>query len=63
MTINDLQLTQYRAWLREAYNDLDILTRDGKADALWIAYHRISNAAEKAKARLNEMKYPKEPPC
>lgn len=60
MTINDLELTQYRAWLRDAYEQLDILTRDGKADSLWIAYHRISNAAEKAKERLNRMKTAKE---
>lgn len=57
--LNDVRLCTYRAWLRDAYEKLDILTRDGKQDELWIAYHRISNAAEKAKELLNDLKYRK----
>lgn len=55
---NDIELCEYRSWLREAYGALDRLTAAGQEDALWIAYHRISNAAEKAKERLNRIKYP-----
>lgn len=54
---NDIELCTYRAQLRDAYSQLDILQRDGELDSLWIAYHRISNAAEKAKERLNRIKY------
>lgn len=54
---NDLELCRQRAVLRDAYSQLDILQRDGELDSLWIAYHRISNAAEKAKQRLNDIKY------
>lgn len=57
--LNDVELCTYRAWLREAYTKLDKLAADGEQDALWIAYHRISNAAEKAKERLNRIKYDK----
>ena len=57
MNLNDLELEQYRRWLASAHSKLDYLTREGKLDDLWIEYHRISNAAEKAKERLNEMKY------
>lgn len=59
---NDIELCQQRAVLRDAYNKLDILQREGQLDSLWIEYHRISNAAEKAKQRLNTIKYTKTPP-
>lgn len=55
--LNDIELCTYRANLRDAYARLDKLTADAKPDQLWIEYHRISNAAEKAKERLNEFKY------
>lgn len=59
--LNDLELCLYRKWLRDAYEKLDILERDGEQDLLWIELHRISNAAEKAKERLNRIKWPDMP--
>jgi len=55
--LNDVELCAYRASMRDAYERLDILTRECKLDALWIECHRISNAAEKIKERLNRLKY------
>lgn len=56
---NDPELCTYRAWMRDAYNKLDILQRDGNLNDLWLELHRISNAAEKMKERINRLQYKK----
>lgn len=54
---NDLELSIYRARVRDAHGRLDKAQADGELDILWIEYYRISTAAEMAMARLNRIKY------
>lgn len=56
---NDPELCIYRSWMRDAYNKLDILQRDGNLNDLWLELHRVSNAAEKMKERINRLQYKK----
>lgn len=44
---------------REPFQSIREMMAEGNADGLWIALHRISNACELAKQRLNDIKYAK----
>lgn len=55
---NDIELCRWRSAIRNQHRELDELTAQGRADALWIAYYRIRNAADEALERLNRIKWP-----
>lgn len=55
---NDLELSIYRARVRDAHGRLDELQAQGKLDDLWLEYYRIRAAVDGAMARLNRIKYP-----
>jgi hypothetical protein len=61
MTINDPILSPLATKVHKNERLIDYLTREGKRDALFLAYKNIADAAEQAMERINRMQWPDQP--
>jgi hypothetical protein len=61
MTINDVAVNERCILIRRLAEATQVLQRDGKELALFIALSDIERAAHDAQARLNEMRFATNP--